>query len=102
MQPDRRAARMRCSPSSSATLAKSSLFEGIMPRKSEVVRLLNVIKAIAHSPRVHDFVIGYTSQSAKRRCQQYRNVGFAHLVILADKMTSDGALDLESALDKGN
>jgi hypothetical protein len=83
-------------PPSQITLSERE----IMPSKSEVERLLNVIEAIARSPHVHDFVIGYTSQSAKNRCQQYRNVGFDHLVILADKMTSGGALDLESALDK--
>jgi hypothetical protein len=69
-----------------------------MPRKSEVERLVNVIEAIAGSPQVHHFVVGYTSQSAKKRGQQYRAEGFAHLVILADKMISEDALDVESAL----
>src|SRR4051794_32572539 len=53
---------------------------------------------MAHSPRVHDYVLGYTAQACNQPGRQYRGVGFSHLVILADKMTSHEALDLEAAL----
>jgi hypothetical protein len=74
--------------------------EGAVPKRSEVNQLLLAVDAIARSPHVHEYVVGYTGQSADARGRQYRGVGFSHLVILADRLTCDEALALEAAVDE--
>jgi hypothetical protein len=58
----------------------------MMPSKNNIERLVSAIEAMAGSSQFHNFKIGYTSQSAQQRDQQFRNQGFAHLVILADTL----------------
>ena len=61
---------------------------------------LGAMRAICCSPNVRGIVVGYTSKSAGVRAQSYRRVGFDHLVILADKMKSADALELERRLQE--
>jgi len=59
---------------------------------------LGAIDAIARSPYVEQFLVGFTKRSGWGRRSEYRAVGYDHLVILADKLTQEEALDLEAAL----
>jgi hypothetical protein len=59
---------------------------------------LAAIASISHSADVRRYVIGFTSREGMLRGDEYRGVGFNHLVILADRLTSKEGLDLECAL----
>lgn len=60
-------------------------------------RYLATIRAIARSPDVREYIVGYTSNVTNRQAA-YRGVKMPHLVVLAAEMLQDDALDLESAL----
>jgi hypothetical protein len=59
---------------------------------------IEAITSICFSPVVESYNIGFTSQSAIKRGDQYRGVGYHSLVVLADKMTREEALRLEQDL----
>lgn len=67
-------------------------------RTARVDALLDTIWAIAASPYVGGYTIGYTARSGHKRLQEHRRDEFAHLVILADKMTRVEASALEMRL----
>lgn len=58
---------------------------------------LETLRAIAASPNVNDFIIGYTANPAQRQ-KQYRSVNYNHFIILAAGMTREDALSLEKRL----
>ena len=59
---------------------------------------LNTIWAVAASPYVSSYVIGYTSAQLWKRSRNYRTLGYDHFVILEDKMNRDDALWLEERI----
>ncbi|NKC30214.1 hypothetical protein [Falsiroseomonas selenitidurans] len=63
----------------------------------QLERYLATIRAIARSPDVREYIVGYTSNVTNRQAA-YRGVKMPHLVVLAAEMLQDDALDLESAL----
>lgn len=63
----------------------------------QLERYLATIRAIARSPDVREYIVGYTSNITSRQAA-YRGVKMPHLVVLAAEMLQDDALDLESAL----
>jgi hypothetical protein len=62
---------------------------------------LETVWAIAASPYVETFVIGYTYRSGLARYREYHAVGYDHLVIIADRLSRKDALDLEEYLQLG-
>jgi predicted GIY-YIG superfamily endonuclease len=66
----------------------------------QINHLLNTIEAIARSPQVRQYVIGYTSKAPHIRFGQYRGRGYHHLVVLATQMVREDALDLEAHLQE--
>ena len=70
-----------------------------MLTSKEVDHCLNTAWAIAASPYVHQFMIGFTAQPLKMRRSQYGTVhGYQYLVLLADRMNRADALSLEENL----
>ena len=71
-----------------------------MIRADRVEKCLATIETIVSSEHVHTYLIGHTGLSAGQKGDQYRrpDVGFEHLVIIADKMDCESSLDLEDAL----
>lgn len=70
-----------------------------MLSQNRIDKILATVRSICASPMVDQFLIGFTAQSASQRGDQYRNsAGFEHLVVLADKLSSADALDLEKRL----
>lgn len=67
-------------------------------RRSRVERYLNTIDAIALSPAVAHYRIGYTKRAAKLRADQYYATEWDHYVTLADQLSRDEALWLEETL----
>jgi hypothetical protein len=67
----------------------------MMLRQKRVDICLETIRAIAALPTVTEYIIGFTTLSAAQKGDQYRRVGFHHLIILADKMSRPVAIDLE-------
>ena len=65
-----------------------------------VDQYLNTIWCIASSRYVKGFVVGYTATPGKVRRSAYRQNGFEHLVILADRLTQAQAHDLEERLQE--
>src|SRR5205085_5111941 len=59
---------------------------------------LNTVWAIAASPYVSQYVIGYTARSGIERFRQYKSWGYDHLVLIADRLSRKDALDLEEYL----
>jgi hypothetical protein len=56
---------------------------------------LRTVWAIARSPSVEQFVIGYTYRSGEMRRREYH---YDHVVILAEKLNRIDALNLEGCL----
>jgi len=61
---------------------------------------LDTIWEICSSIYVKQYLIGFTSRSAKARRQEYRQSEIDHLVIVADKLTQNEALNVENALQQ--
>jgi len=61
---------------------------------------LDTIGSICASPALDQFLIGFTSLSAAKKGDGYRGIKFEHLVLLADQMTCDAAVLLETRLQK--
>ena len=61
-------------------------------------RLAYTVYAIASSPMVEEFVIGFTARPGWCRRAEYRRRGYQHLVTIADGLTREAALDLERCL----
>ena len=61
-------------------------------------RLVYTVYAIASSPLVEEFVIGFTARPGWARRAEYRRRGYHHLAIIADGLTREAALDLERTL----
>jgi hypothetical protein len=66
--------------------------------KASKNRYLNTVQAIAASPRVDQFLIGFTSRAGVHRFAEYRPYEYEHLVILADKLNDKEAKGLEEFL----
>lgn len=69
-------------------------------RHQRVEDLLDTIWAIAASPEVGGYTIGYTARAGHRRLMEHRPNGFDHLVILADKLNRRDASALEVTLQE--
>jgi hypothetical protein len=69
-------------------------------RSKLIEEYLDTIWEICHSKYVTQYVIGFTSRSAKERRQEYRKGKINHLVVVADKLTQRDALDIESAIQQ--
>lgn len=61
---------------------------------------LNTVWAIAASKYVEQYVIGFTSRAGISRFNEYKALGYDHLVILCDRLTRKDALDLEHYLQR--
>jgi hypothetical protein len=61
-------------------------------------RYFDTVWAISASRYVDKFRIGITARAGGARHSQYRPNGYAHLVILADRLSRQEALDLEEDL----
>jgi len=59
---------------------------------------LSAMKSIVRSPDVQCFKVGYTCRAGVVRGDEYRAVGFKHLVILADRLNPLEGVDLEDEL----
>jgi hypothetical protein len=80
---------------------KNSAFAARLPlrlREQRIIDYVDTIWAIAASPYVKHYVIGYTSRQGWTRYKEHRVNGFDHLVILADKLTQPQASHLETEL----
>lgn len=53
-------------------------------RSARIEGILDTIWAIAASPYVGGYTIGYTSRAGHARLKEHRAWGFKHLVILAE------------------
>ncbi len=72
-----------------------------MLRTSRFDEYVETIKAIAASPRVSEFAIGYTSRSGRARHQEYKYCeGYQHLVLIADRMSLQDSHALERRLQE--
>ena len=67
-------------------------------QERRIIDLLDTIWAIAASPYVAGYTIGYTSRSGHDRFKEHRTNGYHHLVILADKLEQKEATKLEVTL----
>jgi len=73
--------------------------DGMALKETSINRIVETVNAICHSRRVENYWIGFTSWSARRKLGQYRKDGLtSHLVVLADKMASKDAIDVEKRL----
>lgn len=59
---------------------------------------LDTVWAVAASPYVAGYVIGYTAQQRWSRHGAYKAAGWRHMVILEDKLTRSDAIWLEGRL----
>lgn len=72
-----------------------------MPIRSDRIDgLLDTVWAIAASPYVGGYTIGYTARAGHERFKEHRRWGFNHLVILADKLNRVDASALEMRLQE--
>ncbi|MCA1442355.1 hypothetical protein I6F07_19470 [Ensifer sp. IC4062] len=72
-----------------------------MLKTSRIEEYVETIKAIAASPRVSEFTIGYTSRSGRARHQEYKYwEGYQHLVLIADRLTLPDSHALERRLQE--
>lgn len=60
----------------------------------------DTVDAIAASPLVTQFVIGYTSLSRTQRFSGYKTREFEHMVLLADRLSEKDAKELERYLQR--
>jgi hypothetical protein len=67
-------------------------------RDTQIERYEYTIWAIANSEYVKRFLIGYTSRAGIYRYNEYKRLGYEHLVILADRLTEIDAKNLEQKL----
>jgi hypothetical protein len=58
----------------------------------------NTVWAIAASPYVKQYLIGFTARSGYQRFLEYRPLKYDHLVIIADKLNREDAKQLEQYL----
>jgi hypothetical protein len=65
-----------------------------------VEKCLEAIESICAAERLDEYLIGFTSRNCAQKADFYRGLGFEDLVALADQMTDDAALDLESQVQK--
>jgi hypothetical protein len=63
-------------------------------------RYLNTAWAIAASPYVEEYLIGFTARSENARYKEYKVWDYDYLVILADKLTRFDAKYLEQYLQR--
>jgi hypothetical protein len=61
---------------------------------------LDTVWAVAASPYLSGYVIGYTAQQRWARHVSYKTSGWQHMVILEDKLTRADAIWLEGVLQK--
>lgn len=66
----------------------------------QVEALIYTVYAIAASPLVDEYVIGFTSRLGWARRSEYRTRGYQHLVVIADGLDRAAALDLERCLQE--
>lgn len=72
-----------------------------MITQSRLEKCLATVRSICTSPALDQYLIGYTAASAAWKGDQYRSrEGFQHLVVLADRMSRDDALELETTLQR--
>lgn len=67
-------------------------------RAARIEGLLDTVWAIAASPYVTEYIIGFTAQPKWDRGRAYRTSGWQHMVVLEDRMTRSDALFLEGTL----
>ena len=61
---------------------------------------MDTVWAIAASPYVKHYTIGYTSRAGWERLKEHRTWGYQHLVILADKLNRNSPTNLEITLQR--
>ncbi len=69
-------------------------------RRDNAKRYLSTMEIIVVAPRFHAFMIGYTSRPLIKRRYEHAFCEFAHLVLVADKMAYNDALDLEITMQR--
>lgn len=70
-------------------------------RAGRIDKHLNTVWAIAASPFVNEFMIGYTSRAGYDRLREHSyNYSYQHLVILADRLNREDAHQLERSLQE--
>ena len=60
-------------------------------------KLLAIIKTIIKSPDIHEYKVGITKDSRRRR-GEYLTVGYDHYVIIETRLPASSALQLEESL----
>jgi hypothetical protein len=56
------------------------------------------IEDIVASPKISGYIFGYSKFPASNRESAYKSEKFSAIIVLADGLSQDGALDLEEAL----
>jgi hypothetical protein len=68
--------------------------------KRRLERYRDTVWAVAASPYVEQYLIGFTTRSGYRRFLEYRALEYDHLIIIADKLNREDAKQLEKYLQE--
>lgn len=79
--------------------AIAQIASATIPLSAErLAQYFGTVWAIAKSPEVEQYIIGFTARSSFERLKEYKKIEYDYMVIIADKLTRKQAFQVEKYL----